>query len=243
MDVQKEVILRLNKLTKNFGGLTAVNNVSLDIHRGVIHGLIGPNGSGKTTLINTVTGIYKASGGSIIFKDKEIKGLRSRLISELGISRTFQISRIFSRMTVLENLLVVAPKGGIKENVEKAMQLLKQVGLEENYKKIASSLPYGQRKLLEFARAVMTEPELIFLDEPTAGVTLKLIEKTIEFIHSLNNNGMTFVIVEHNMKVIMSVCERIFVLEYGKKIAEGTPKEVQTNPEVIRAYLGEERDI
>ena len=228
MDAQKEVILRLNKLTKNFGGLTAVNNVSLDIHRGVIHGLIGPNGSGKTTLINTVTGIYKASGGSIIFKDKEIKGLRSRLISELGISRTFQISRIFSRMTVLENLLVVAPKGGIKENVEKAMQLLKQVGLEENYKKIASSLPYGQRKLLEFARAVMTEPELIFLDEPTASLAPESAKVVRDLILNLaKESSKTFFIATHNLYEAEILCDRVAIINRGNILAVGKPKELK----------------
>lgn len=242
MDVQNKLILRISNLTKNFGGLTAVNNVSADLERGEIHGLIGPNGSGKTTLINTITGSYRASGGTAIFKGKDIIGINPRIISEFGISRTFQISRIFSRMTVLENLLVVAPKGGLRENREGAMDLLEQVGLENMYDKIANSLPYGQRKLLEFARSVMTKPELIFLDEPTAGVNSKLIEKMVEFVHSLNDKGMTFVVVEHNMRLIMSLCRKIFVLEHGNKIAEGTPTEVQNNSEVIRAYLGEGND-
>jgi ABC-type branched-subunit amino acid transport system ATPase component len=130
--------------------------------------------------------------------------------------------------------------GGIKENREKAMELLKQVGLEDNFDKTASSLSYGQWKLLEFVRAVMTDPTLIFLDEPTPGVTLKLVQKTIDFIHLLNEKGTTFVVVEHNMKVIMNLCDKIFVLEHGKKISEGTPKEIQNDPEVIRAYLGED---
>jgi ABC-type branched-subunit amino acid transport system ATPase component len=236
---QDEVILRLDGLTKKFGGLTAVEGVSLDLHRGGIHGLIGPNGSGKTTLINTVTGVYKASAGKVLFKGEGVVGLKPMALSRRGMSRTFQISRVFGKLTVLENLLVVARGGGLAENRDRALDLLRQVGLEESFDKAAQSLPYGQRKILEFARAVMTEPELIFMDEPTAGVTLKLIEKMIEFIHELNRRGMTFLVVEHNMKVIMGLCEKIFVLEHGAKIAEGTPVQIQNNPEVIRAYLGE----
>ena len=235
-----KIIISLDGLTKKFGGLTAVDNVSLDIHRGVIYGLIGPNGSGKTTLINTVTGFLKRSSGSIIFKDEDVSFYRPMKLSQMGISRTFQISRVFSRLTVLENLLVVSRKGGLKVNKERAMQLLSQVGLQDNHSMPAHSLPYGQRKLLEFARAVMTEPEVIFLDEPTAGVNQKAIEQMIDFIHLLNNQGMTLLVVEHNMKVMMSLAERIFAIEHGIKIAEGTPSEIQSNPDVIRAYLGED---
>ncbi len=250
------ILLEAKEVVKDFGGLRAVDHCSIAAEKGSICGLIGPNGAGKTTLFDLLTGFYKPNSGTVLFKDKRIDGLEPHQICLRGLVRTFQIARELKNMTLLENMLL-APKGQYgeqlgyaiarppkvlgreRENLNRALRILEIVGLERLKNEAAINLSGGQRKMLEVARALMTDPEMLLLDEPTAGATFEETRKLMSYIEDLRkDHGLTFLIVEHKMEVIMNLCDRIFVMNNGRKLTEGTPREVQRNPQVIEAYLG-----
>jgi len=235
--VQASAILEVRDVTKRFGGVTAVNRCSLALAPGKIYGLIGPNGSGKTTLFNCITGLDPRDAGEIRFKGERIDGLKPHQVARLGIGRTFQIMRVFPELTALENLLVVT-RGPFETARRRAEELLRFVTLDRLGHEYAGNLSYGQQKLLEFIRVLMTDPELILLDEPAAGVNRTLLNELLAAITQLRDRGKTILIVEHDMKVVMGLCEAIFVLDYGEKIAEGPPGVIQTDERVIEAYFG-----
>ena len=230
-------ILELCEVTKRFGGVIAVNRCSLSLAPGRIYGLIGPNGSGKTTLFNCITGLEAREEGEIRFKGELIDGLKPHQVARRGIGRTFQVIRIFPELTALENLLVVTwfPFDLARR---RARELLELVTLERLQNEYAGNLSYGQQKLLEFARVLMIDPELVLLDEPAAGVNRTLLNELLQAIRNLRAQGKTIFIVEHDMKVIMDLSEKIFVLNYGEKIAEGLPETIQTDERVMEAYFG-----
>ncbi len=230
-------LLEVRDLTKRFGGVIAVNRCSLVLVPGKIYGLIGPNGSGKTTLFNCITGLERRDEGQVLFKGRRIDGLKPHQIAHIGIGRTFQIIRVFPELTTLENLLVVTQEP-FEVARRKAMDLLRFVTLDRLHNEYAGNLSYGQQKLLEFSRVLMTDPELILLDEPAAGVNRTLLNELLAAIASLRDRGKTILIVEHDMKVVMGLCERIFVLDYGEKIAEGPPEAIQGDERVVEAYFG-----
>lgn len=230
-------VLEVTELSKRFGGVTAVNGCSLALLPGRIHGLIGPNGSGKTTLFNCITGLEVRDAGAIRFRSQRIDGLPSHRVAALGIGRTFQVIRVFPELTALENLLVVAHSDR-DSALRRGRELLGLVRLEALAGEHAGNLSYGQQKLLEFVRVLMMEPALILLDEPAAGVNLTLLNALLQTIRDLRDEGRTILIVEHDMKVIMGLCERVFVLDHGEKIAEGPPEAIQRDERVIEAYFG-----
>jgi ABC-type branched-subunit amino acid transport system ATPase component len=230
-------ILDIRGITKRFGGITAVNRCSLSLRPGKIYGLIGPNGSGKTTLFDCVTGIELRDEGEVAFKGQRIDGLKPHQVALKGVGRTFQIIRVFPELTALENLLVVS-RGDRKTAHRRALELLGFVKLDRLQSEFAGNLSYGQQKLLEFIRVLMTDPELILLDEPAAGVNRTLLNDLLDAIRQLAGEGKTILIVEHDMKVVMGLCETVFVLDYGEKIAEGPPGLIQSNERVIEAYFG-----
>jgi len=243
------MILRIKNVTKKFGNLAALQRVNFDVKEGEILSIIGPNGSGKTTLYNCITGIYKPDGGEIYFKDKNITGKPPNYICLLGLSRTFQITHLFPELTCMENLLlsIQEHKGTLfsrlmnleeSEEKEKAEEILSFLGIERLKNTPAGSLSYGQQKLLELGTVLIPNPELVLLDEPAGGVNPTLIKKIMDRILQMNEKGITFVIVEHNMDIVMNYSHRIIVLDHGKKIAEGLPKEIKENEEVIKAYFG-----
>ena len=230
-------ILQVRNLVKRFGGVTAINGVSLSLEAGKIYGLIGPNGSGKTTLFNCITGIERRDSGAVGFKGRRIDRLKPHQIFHRGLGRTFQIIRVFPELTALENLLVVTTSE-FKPARQRAEELLRFVKLETLADEYAGNLSYGQQKLLEFIRVLMSDPDLILLDEPAAGVNRTLLNELLDAVKALRDRGKTIFLVEHDMKVVMGLCETVFVLDHGEKLAEGPPGVIQADERVIEAYFG-----
>jgi ABC-type branched-subunit amino acid transport system ATPase component len=230
-----EVILELRDVSKAFGGLRALAGCSFSVHDREIVGLIGPNGSGKTTLFNCISGYLPADAGAILFRGDSLSGLRPFQIARKGVARTFQVTRIFPKMTLLENM-VLPP--GTGDRVSQACALLELVGLVDLRDEYASDLSFGQQRLLSIVQILMLDPALILLDEPAAGVNPTMQNKMIELMHRLNDEGKTFLIVEHNMDLVMNHCQRIVVLHMGEKIAEGAPQDIRNDDAVLAAYFG-----
>ena len=224
-------------VAKSFGGVRAVNGVSLSLARGRIYGLIGPNGSGKTTLFNCITGVERCDRGSIALDGRPIQHLQPYEIARRGVGRTFQMIRVFPELTALENLLVVTT-GSRAAAEARARELLAFVKLEGLATEYAGNLSYGQQKLVEFVRMLMRDPSLVLLDEPAAGVNRTLLNELLDAVRRLRDAGKTILLVEHDMKVVMGLCETVFVLDHGEKIAEGPPGTIQSDERVIEAYFG-----
>ncbi len=258
-------VLEVKKLSKDFGGLRALDQVDLAVEEREIVALIGPNGAGKTTFFNCVTGLYKPTEGVVEIappksKRERLRNLKPNQVTEKGLARTFQNTRLFANMTVLENVMIgrhcrmsAGIAGAILRNratareeqqvVEDSYGILEKIGLEGYVNEFASNLPYGAQRRLEIARALATEPFILLLDEPAAGMNLQETKELDELIVRIRDEeGISILLIEHDMKLVMSLSERIFVMDYGKKIAQGTPEEIKNNPDVITAYLGEETD-
>ncbi len=234
-------ILRVSGLTRRFGGVVAVDQLSFALTPNRIWGLIGPNGSGKTTLFNLLSGVLQPDSGTIELFGHDVTGWPSHRITALGLGRTFQLTRLFRQMTVYENLLVAARQADATASRARADELLAFVGLTPLRDEYAGNLSYGQQKLLELMRLLMTEPRLILLDEPFAGVNPVMENRLVGLIHELLAQGVTFLITDHEMRLILTLCERVLVLDYGKLIAEGAPAAIQRDERVIAAYLGRRR--
>lgn len=237
-----KAVLEVKQVSKLFGGLPAVNNVSFNLYEGEILGLIGPNGAGKTTLFNLISGYHEISKGEIFYQGHKISGLLPEQICKQGIVRTFQVVKPFGEMTTEENVMVGAFSRTSNQNVarEKANEALRFVGLDKYATMQARNLTIADRKRLEFARALATEPKILMLDEVMAGLRPNEVDDTLDLIRKVRKTGLTIIIVEHIMRAIMTICERILVLDHGELIAEGTPQEVTSNNRVIEAYLGKE---
>jgi branched-chain amino acid transport system ATP-binding protein len=261
----KDKLLEVRELTMDFGGLRAVDSVTLEVCPGEIVALIGPNGAGKTTFFNCVTGIYKPTRGEIVVnppgqKTRKINGFKPNRVTALGMARTFQNIRLFQNMTVLENVMigrhcrtttniigaVLRGKNTMRqerETIERSYELLEKVGLVEFADEFAKNLPYGAQRRLEIARAMATDPFLLLLDEPAAGMNPQETKELDELIVRIKDTeDISILLIEHDMKLVMNISERIYVMEYGKKIAQGSPQEIRSNPKVIEAYLGEGGD-
>jgi branched-chain amino acid transport system ATP-binding protein len=253
-------ILEVEEVVMAFGGLMALINLNLNVEKETIKAVIGPNGAGKTTLFNIITGTFPPTEGSVRFKDQAIEHLKAHKIADLGISRTFQTIELFDNMTVLENVMLgchtrtrssfIASgfrmpnvRREEKEIQRRAMEILEFIGLKDKSTESADSLPLGDRKNLEIGRALATQPELVCLDEPAAGLNETETETACTLIKAIKDKGITVLLVEHDMKVVMNISDEIMVLNYGEKIAEGTPVEIQNNPAVIEAYLGGSEEI
>ena len=249
------MLLEVNGITKKFGGLTAVDNFSVEIEKGTITGLIGPNGAGKTTVFNLLTGIYPVTSGSIILDDQDVTNNPSHIITQKGLTRTFQNIKLFNNMSVFDNVRIghhcrgnstllgalFRPPSTIREEKEMSehtMSLLEDVGLADRKDELASNLSYGMQRKLEIARALASEPKILLLDEPAAGMNPQETKELTQFISNLKDKGLTILLIEHDMKLVMNICKKVVVLDHGAKIAEGVPQEIQNNSAVIEAYLG-----
>jgi branched-chain amino acid transport system ATP-binding protein len=256
---ERKRLLEVDDVTLRFGGVTALDQVAFHINEGEILGLIGPNGAGKTTCFNVMTGVYAPTSGEVRFDGRPLTGLKRHRITKLGIARTFQNIRLFSTMTALENVLVGSdassttgivsalfrlPRQRREESVaqERAMELLRFMGLEKRADELAANLSYGDQRRLEIARAMATGPQLLCLDEPAAGFNPAEKVELMELIRRVRDQGFTVLLIEHDMRLVMGVTDRIVVLEFGRKIAEGKPAEIRDNPAVIAAYLGVDED-
>ncbi len=237
-------LIEIQDVSKHFGGLAALSHISFSVNPGEILGLIGPNGAGKTTLFNVVNGFYPPSHGEVFFKGQKISHLKPHQICKLGIARTFQVVRPLQRMTTLDNVIASAflRAKSKAEAGEIALETMRYTGLYDDRMVISKGLPLGKRKKLEITRALATRPEMLLLDESFAGLNPAEQNEVIEIIRNVREKGITIMVIEHHMKVIMSISDRIVVLNYGQMIAEGTPKEIGQNPLVIQAYLGEAQD-
>lgn len=235
--VTTESILDVRDVTKRFGGITAVNNASFTVPQGKITGVIGPNGSGKSTMFNLITGVDQADSGTITYRGGNVVGLTSDAVNRLGIGRTFQLTRLFGTMTVMENLTVVT-KESFAVAEKRAEELLSNLGLLRLRNEYASNLSYGQQKLVEFLRLSMINTDLILLDEPFAGVNPIMEKKLLEQIERWIAEGKTILLTDHEMAIMMELCDQMFVFDYGEIIASGTPVEVRANPRVMEAYFG-----